>query len=130
MSRLTKWIACGVLSLCVAALALSGAAYFVFRVHTVTIDNATSQDLQDVHVQVSGKTLWRGDIPARGGRWVLGTEPDAVISDRDRRILVSMTIDGRAVAHDFGYVTLAESHLLRVVSPEDLGPDTFRRCFF
>lgn len=106
------------------------AAFFVVRIHTVTVDNWTSSDLKNVEVKASGKVLWRGDIGPRARKWVFGTQPDGVISDRDRKLTVSFEINGYTAGYDFGYITMAESHYLGVQSHDDVHPDTFCRCFF
>jgi len=130
MNRIVRRLAYASIALASAALIAFGAIFFLADVHTVTIDNRTNEDLRDVQVQVSGKTLWQGDIPARGRKWVFGTQPPGVISDRDRRLIVSMNIEGQAAEHDFGYVTLAESHYLGIMARNELQVETFCRCFF
>jgi hypothetical protein len=112
------------------AVAIGAAGFFVVRVHTVTVENWTNSDLKNVEVKASGKVLWRGDVGPRGRKWVFGTQPDGVISDRERKLTVSFEINGHNAGYDFGYITMAESHYLGVQSHNEVRPDTFCRCFF
>ena len=113
-----------------AIVTLAGAVFFILEVHTLTIDNHANRALENVRVRMSGKLVWQGDIPPGSRKWIFGTQPDAVISDADRKLTVSMTLGGRNSGHDFGYIVAAESHYLGVTGPESLRAETFCRCFF
>jgi len=77
--------------------AIAAAAYVYIFVHTISVNNVSNAQLEDVTVMFGEKKMWQGNLRPGESKWVVGT------FDTGGELIIRYKADSRDLIYNAGY---------------------------